>query len=250
MARIRTQHFKSENLNFKYDVNVDKEGTFSTTIPQVVVAEMVKVGIKLGMNRLNNEGYFTARSLDELKREVETVAKQFSEKELVEEKIVVKYAIDTFCHYCKGKKGLYPNGGLQQDVEGYDSGYNWLDGTKKHDGGPYGFEFAFLIWKVKIWKFPNGEIKREYDRLEEPEAKKDETLWWLHSVVRMGFDFQSSTQEIDYTPEIGLFFKNLVLHIWNINENICEFFGEKVDLSKIELSKLKLLGFTDTKEGE
>lgn len=56
------------------------------------------------------------------------------------------------------------------------------------------------------------------------------------------------TKEIDYTPQLGLFFKNMLLYIFNMNEKIREIFGEDFDLSKIDFKKIPQLGFSGGKE--
>jgi hypothetical protein len=39
-------------------------------------------------------------------------------------------------------------------------------------------------------------------------------------------------KEVDYTPELGLFFKNIILYIFRINEQFLKIFGKEVDLAK------------------
>lgn len=248
LPRLRTQWFRSENLTFSYDVSVDKEGNFTTTLPEDIVAKLTKIDILLNRNRLGKDGFFSALSLKELQDEVENTVRKYSEKKLIEEKVIIRYAIDTVCHYCKGKDGtIYPDGGWQMDVEGE---YDWEGGTKEqfsNDCAPYGFEVYLELKKVKVWEFPDGEIKKEYIRLEDSDYENDELMHWLDSIVRMGSN-NSSIKEIDYSPQVGLFFKNLILYICNMNEKIKEIFGEEVDLSKISLDRLNansMLGVED-----
>jgi len=194
----------------------------------------------LSQNRRYNYGYFGADSLRELEKKVEQEADKYSKKELVDEKIIVRYAVDTSCSYCKGVSGkLYPNGGWEQDAEGHENGYHWEEGTKprSYGVGSYSFEVGFEIKKVKTWKFPNGEKSKEYLRLEESEIKEDKLLYWLNSLCSLYPSSSSSIKEIEYTKEIGLLFKNMVLFIFNINENILRIFGKDFDLSKIDCLK-------------
>ena len=90
MPRVRTVRYKSEVLEFSYVVNVDKEGNFSTTLPEEAVTKMMQVSIHFHSNRQYREGYFSAPSLNELIKEVTDTAKQYSEKELVEEKLILR----------------------------------------------------------------------------------------------------------------------------------------------------------------
>lgn len=243
MPKLNTLHYEHENLSFNYDVNIDRQGNFTTTIPKEIAEKLMCIGIKLNKNRRHNYGFFSAESLRELEKKVEEIADKYSKKELIDEKIVIKYAVDTVCSYCKGVSGdLYPNGQWEQDAEGYENGYHWVNGTKDdlYSGGRCSFEVAFELKKVKNWLFPNGEKSKEYLRLEESEVKNDELLHWLNSLCGLSLSSSSTVKEIEYTREIGLLFRDMVLFIFNINENILHIFGKEFDLSKIDC--LKLIG--------
>jgi len=244
MPKLNTLHYKHENLSFNYDVNIDKQGNFTTTIPKEVSEKLMSIGVKLRQNNRHNYGYFHGTSLHELEEKVQKTADKYSKKELIDEKIVFKYAVDTVCSYCKGVSGtLYPNGGLEQDAEGYENGYHWVNGTKSdsYSKGPYSFEIAFEIKKVKTWAFPNGEQSKEYLRLEESDIKDDEILYWLNSLCGLHLNSTSTVKEIEYTKEIGIFFKKMILFIFNINENIRSIFGKEFDLEKIDHNKIPLI---------
>ena len=242
MSKLNTLHYKHENLSFNYDVNIDTQGNFTTTIPKEVAEKLMSIGVKLDENRRHNYGFFSAESLRELEKKVEETADKYSKKKLIDEKIVIKYAVDTVCSYCKGISGkLYPNGRWEQDAEGHENGYHWMEGTKKNYSiSPYSFEVAFELNKVKTWVFPNGEKSKEYLRLEDTNTKDDELLHWLNSLCGLSPSSSSTVKEIEYTREIGLLFRDMVLFIFNINENILHIFGKEFDLSKIDC--LKLIG--------
>jgi len=245
MVRVKTLNYTSEALRFSYIVNVNKQGLFTTTIPQDIVAQLKQVGIELNYNRNYTEGFFSSESLDGLIKEVEKVADKYSEKELIEEKIVIQYRIDTNCHYCKGNNGkLYPDGYLERKGNGGDD-YHWVDGTKGDspmNSNPFGFEVFFKLKKVKVWRFPNGELNNEYCYLIDEDCKTDNVMEWLNSVRHMG-ENNNMPKEIDYSPELGMFFKKMTEHIFMINENIRKVFGEELDLKKIDVTKLQQLGF-------
>ena len=240
MSRLRTQHFNKENFKFKYDINVDKEGNFTTTLPENIVTEMQKVGIEFVRNRLDRDGFFSAKSLNELVDEVETKVKEYLKKELIEEKIIIRYAINTSCHYCLGKDGtIYPDGTFQKKVE---EDHNWKEGTKHQfsmDNSPFGLEFGFELKRVQVWKFPNKDIKKEYHDLWGGDYEEGTTLEWIDSVRHISVD--GTYKEIDYTEELGLLFKNLVLYIANMNEQFEKMFGKDVDLSKVDFKNNNLL---------
>ncbi len=250
MVRIKTQGFYSDNLDFKYEVNVDTEGNFTTTIPKNIVEMFEKIDIKLQNNRLNHPGFFSAKSLEELNEQVQELAMNYSKKELVESKVILEYSIDTTCNYCKGKKGLYPDGNWQQDAEGGDD-FNWVEGSSESGSfscHPFGFKIYVDPKFLEIWKFSNGEIKKEYSRVDDENIGEDKVLDWLCSIRNLGDDSNQNLKEIDYTPEIGLFFKKALSHIFNINEGIIKMFGGELDLSKIDINTLPLLEFSGKKE--
>jgi len=244
MTKINTQLFKDDALTFKYDVGVDKQGMFTTTLPEEVTTKLMQVGIKLGQNRLHTYGFFSATSLQGLKDVVKEAVGEYCEKELVEEKVVIQYLVNTICSYCKGREGaIYPDGGWQKKAEGGDD-YNWVNGTKEthsYNNDPFGFSVAINLQVVKVWKFKNGTIRNEYRNLYEGDYKEDELLEWLDSIRNIGFG-GDNYKEITYSSEVGLFFKNMLLYVFSINEKIKKVFGAEFDLDKIDKSKLGLLG--------
>ncbi|MBE3122079.1 MAG: hypothetical protein IMZ58_07740 [Thermoplasmata archaeon] len=244
MTHLTTLHYENENLTFKYDVSIDKQGRFTTTIPKEITEKLMSIGIKLNSGRRQTYGFFSAESLNELEKKVEETADKYSKKKLVDEKIVIKYAVDTHCSYCRSaSRNIYPNGRVEEDAEGYEKGYHWIEGTKHSssmDRKPYSLEVAFEIQKAKTWEFPNGEQTKEYVRLEESDTKDDEVLYWLTSLCGLSFSHDSTVKEIEYTKDIGVLFRNMILFIFNINEQIHFIFGEEFDLSKIE--PLRLMG--------
>lgn len=243
MATINTQYYKSENLKTKYGVSVDKEGNFTTTLPPDIAKELIRVGIDLKSNRLNNYGFFSALSLKELKHTVEEVLDKYSEKELLEEKVILRYSVETACSYCKTKDGqIVPNGSYANEIDGE---YDWTSGTLETNATerrPFGFSCFVKPISVKVWKFSNGEVKKEYLHGANGCFDYDEVLKWLDGLC--GITSEGNHKEIDYTPELGLFFKNMILYIFSINEKIKNAFGEDFDLSKVTLDTIKKLGFT------
>ena len=241
MPNLTTLHYNNENLSFKYDVSVDKQGNFTTTIPKEVSEKLMSIGIKLNTSRRQNPGFFSAESLMELEKQVKEVADKYSKKKLVSEKIIMRYSVDTRCSYCRSAKGnIYPNGRWEEDAEGHENSYHWIESSLKQSAmncGPFALEVAFELVKRRIWQFPNKETTTEYERLGESDLKKDGVMDWLHALC--GIDFaHNNAKEIEYTNEIGLFFKNMMMFIISINERICQVFGGEFDLSKIEPLKL------------
>jgi hypothetical protein len=241
MPNLTKQRYKSENLSFEYDVYVDKQGNFTATLPKDVVEKLEGININLQWGRRGRKGWFSEKSLHELEKAIKETADKFSKKKLIDEKIIIRYAVDTRCSYCRSANGnIYPNGHWETQAEGEKNGYHWIESSLKQtamDRGPFALEVAFEIKKRRTWQFPNKETTIEYERLEESELKKDGVMDWLYALC--GIDFSHNNEkEIEYTDEIGLFFKNMILFIININERICQVFGGEFDLSKIEPLRL------------
>lgn len=240
MLRLLTANCSTIKLKFSYEISVGKDGLFATTLPKEVVDSMQKAGIKLARNRLNNYGYFEDNSLTGLKNQVQVDVEKYSKRELVSVKTVLLYSIETNCHYCKTKVGeIVPNGRWQQKEDGE---YKWIEGSKGRSmmsAEPYGF-FCYVEPKLlNTWKFPDGEYYKEY--LSIPDGNKDKNLDWLNSVVHMGKTNYSEPKEIDYTPELGKFFKSIIIYVCQMNEKLKELFTEDIDLSKAKLESFQKL---------
>jgi len=251
MPKLTRIQYKNKNLKFTCDVYIDKEGEFSTTIPKEVAEKLMSIGVRLKTNRLHNPGYFHAKTLEELDGKVKEAADKYSERTLIDERIIIKYAVDIACAYWMSKEGdIYPNGVWDRDIT--EDTPRWIEGSKKRGfqhRGPVGFEVAYEICKKKRWRFPNGEESKEYVRLEDEDVKDDEILRWLRALPSMQLEYGREGKEIEYTPDIGMFFKSMVEYVWAINENIRRVFGEEFDLAKIDHMKM-LEGLVTNKIGD
>lgn len=232
MAKLTTRFYKSENLSFQYDVNIDKEGNFATTIPGEVVEKLKEVGIELKTNRLRNEGYFYSDTLDGLEKVVKAECDNYSKKELVEKRIILRYSLDTSCSYCRTKDGtLVPNGSYARKLDGDYTNTFGTDETNERHSKPFGFSCYVKPFIVTVWKFPDGRIQNVYEHLRD-EDSQDEIIRWLVGLASMSIAFDTKYKEIDYTPELGLFFKNIILYIFRMNERFIQVFGKEMDITK------------------
>jgi hypothetical protein len=231
MSKLIIEHCKTNKLQFSYSVSVTKDGLFSTTIPKDVVEKLESVGIELGRNQKDNNGYFCDDTLKGLNSKIYEVVNKYSSKKLIEEKIVLLYSIDTTVSYCKGKTGkIYPNGRWQQDEE---KDYTWIEGTIQHDAchsAAYGFSIFVEPKLLKVWQFPNGEQFKDYQSIPEDMIEEGSTLDWLNSIAAMNLDSSKQPKEIDYSEKVGMFFKQSLLYIINLNERLKELFSDTVDL--------------------
>lgn len=250
MGRIRSSNYYSDRLSFKYDISVDKAGLFSTTLPPVVVQQLKDSGIEVNRNRSGNDGYFNDRTMEGLITQVKKVADKFSSRELIERKIVLLYSLETTCSYCKRKDGeLVPNGYHLEEIGG--AGCKWEGGnidTHAMHSAPYGFQVYVEPQIKEVYKFCDGKTVDEYHNLRDEDKKEGTTLYWLDSIVSMSKG-ELDPKEIEYNEKVGLFFKSLLLYIFNINEKLQAALNPHLDLSKpLGLELNPILGL-ETKNG-
>jgi hypothetical protein len=230
-----------DKLEFEYFINVTSEGLFTAYLPEDVVEKLESSGIDVGYGRGRRKGYFEAHALKDIEEQIKKATEKYSEKKLKSTKIVLRYEIITTCSYCKTKKGeIVPNGGWEQRLN-KSRDYNWINGTKDMDNcysEPFGFRVYVEPQRLNVYIFPDKTEHKEYVSLEDDEIKDESTLDWLNSISSISADDDNNIKDIDYSEEVGLFFKNIILYICNLNEKLKKLFGEKMEISKKSLPLL------------
>jgi len=234
----------TDQIEFEYFINVTSEGLFTTYLPEEVLIKLEKYGIEANYGRGRRKGYFEAQSLKEIEEKVKNIANKFSESKLILSKIVLRYEIITTCTYCKTKKGeIVPDGNWQQRLDkGKD--YDWFSGTKNMDNcnrEPFGFRVYVEPQKLNVYVFPDKTEYKEYQNLEDEDIKENSTLDWLCSLAAISPDEENNIKDIDYSEEVGLFFKNIILYICNLNEKLKKLFGDKIEITQKSLPLLSKL---------
>lgn len=246
--------YGGDGNSFSYDINVDKEGLFSTTLPAEIVAKFEAAGVELKPNRLNNKGYFSDKTYEGLKKQVAAVVAEYLSRELVSEAIVIKYVIQTQCAYSFNDAGdIIPNCGYEFTGRGHnDPGLaGWSGGTVDMDAThrrPFGIQVYAKPFFRRSYKYKSGVVRVEYDRLQEPDKKDRPNLAWLDGVVGIavpdahwGHKDTEGCAEIEYTEEVAEFFVNLLTSICKVNERIKDFLTPDA-IRVIAQNKTKLLG--------
>lgn len=249
MAKVSTERFRIEAegnkelfLDFKIDINVTKDGMFSATLPKEVVEEFKKSQIDLATNRARNEGYFSDWSMEQLKQQIIGKCNHLLSRELIAEKIIIKYSIQTMASYVIDKDGdIFPNG-VYENVTG------WRDGTKilsSTDQSPFGILIYAKPFYRRDYRFKNGAIKTEYEgfnpfgsgTVQEDESNK--YLCWLQGLTSISPS--GETQEIDYTEDTAKFFVDAIKAICRINEKLKDIISPE-KIKEIVEKGAKLLG--------
>ena len=247
MGKLKTHKYHSDRLDFSYEISVDKEGYFTTMIPKDVVEKLESVGIHVSANRLRNKGYYAVSTLDGLIEAVKKDADKYSKEKIIDRTIVLLYKIDTLCSYWKTKAGDFvPNGYWDPKSDDKDKGY-WEDGTEDRNScnvGPSGF-LIYVEPQIRIIsEFPDGTKHNTYENLKEADYEEKSTLHWLESICAMAPDTSGGrdVKEIEYTEEVGLFFKNALMFIFQLDARFKKFINKECDLQKaIEVNGGRLM---------
>ena len=227
-------------LEFAYTINVSKEGIFSTTLPKEIVSIFQKYGIQLSCNRLNNPGYFSAETLDDLKEQVNKVVEFFFSRELINEEIIIKYQIGITCSYCKsdGVTGdIVPNG------RWVNGDYHWFNGNIEVNATnqrPYGIIIYAKPFKKLTYRYIGNVEKEEYETLSESDINDKYYLNFLNSFCGIIEDRYQKKQEILYTEQSAKFFVDLIVSICQLNDKVKDFLHPDGIIKMIE-NRTKLL---------
>lgn len=229
--RIVLDGAEKQELDFRFDVNVNKDGQFTTTLPESITERFLDAGLTLGRNRMGRHGYFTATTLEALKQAVSDKAKEYLSKELIAERVVLRYAIDTWAAYCMDANlEPVPNGYFVKPHSLYEKEYKthgWQEGTQ-HVNATNAHAYGIMVYVYPFvrrdYRYRTGTFKTFYDRLKETEIEAGgETLRWLEGLGTISETGVGRIQEIDYDENVGAFFVGLVKSIFMLNHRIKDF---------------------------
>lgn len=247
---------------FTCDINVNVSGEFTTTIPKEVADKFLAAGVDLKVRGRagGRPGYFSASTKQELLDNVGKIIADYTSRELVSEKIVIRYLVQTTCSYSKDPEGnIVPNCGFEW-VKTRD--YKWMEGTIESNAThrkPFGLQIYAAVCNRQEYRYKSGKVKIEYDGisdmhdLETADKKKRPNLYWLAGLCSMaipggnyGDPDESSVKEVDYDERVAGFFVELLKYICKVNESIKGKL-EPETIKKMAHSNLKLLGSGDKK---
>ncbi|RYC70759.1 hypothetical protein [Spirosoma sordidisoli] len=228
---------------FQYDVNVTKDGVFSTTLPSDVASRLELAGISLAQNRLGNKGYIESKTFDELIKRVRDIVDLYFSKELISEKIIIRYAIRTTCAYVLDKDGNIAPNGTYSPL----GGAGWINGTVPQHASspmPYGILAYCKPFVRRDYLYKNGKIKTEFvsniDWRTDDLLESGVALKWLNDLCSICPPDNAPVQEIDYTEPVAAFFVQLIKSLCAINEKIKDFL-DPVSIKTIAESNGRLL---------
>lgn len=234
-----------QKIDFQTPVNVTKDGIFTTTLPKEAVEKISEYGLELNRNRLGNPGYFEAKTLSELKINIKTKCLEALSRELVEDKMVIKYQINTECAYCKDADGeIVPNGlWLKKETEDNMTD-RWVNGTGNGQFASYQAHTPSIsVWACvfhkKKYRYQSGKEVTLLEKYEPKCSRSESAIDWINSLCRcepthisrdkFGVNekgrqlIYNRLPEVDATEKNAQFFKVMFQMLFKMNEMFSSF---------------------------
>lgn len=213
-------HRGSEDIKFTYDVNVAKDGTFSTTLPKEAVSKIEAYGVELNKNRQGNSGYFCSETMDGLERKIREVVNDAVSCELVCTEDVIEYQISICAQYCKNKADegdteLYPSS------HGLNGNCQFVEGNVSSDlvsKNPISFSVYAMPVTIKRYRYKSGREREEKVPIEGGKYDSKSAILFLNSIMNVYPDKYKKVKQMPCTEENAQFFKNAITSIWKLNE--------------------------------
>ena len=234
MAKVKTiniykadQNTRTVLMDCKVDIKVNSSGVFYAMLPdeqyyKLKAMNMLPKGydIKQGM---------TAKTMSELETMIHESIQPLVEFKQVENKIVIKYLIQTACVYCKSTDGKYfPNaGGVYRNeniITEPGGGFKFFEGTERRDqlsSGPYMMSIVVRFKRRIPNEYKDGTQRTYYERVEYNDAELGANGKWLRELIGISSDRYSSDDnlpEIEYNEKNALFFRKFVEGIFYVND--------------------------------
>ena len=219
--RVDTEGSK-EDQNYRiveFVINVNMEGEFTTTLDADLVFEFEQAGISLTSNGRANgrDGFFSAKSKDDLCKQISEVYQEMYSRELIEEKRILRYQLATTASYGFTVDGaIIPNLSWEEDGV-VDMEKHWVGGTvSSHSASPQptGVQMYIKPLTKLVYKYRSGkevvEYKKDFRTAHHTDVLNSEYHWcWLANIVSTIPSRSGTMREIDYTEETGKFFVTL-----------------------------------------
>jgi hypothetical protein len=264
MAKLKTEKLvfdgtEKREFAISFDINVNKDGSFTTTIPSDIVKLFEDASIDVSRNQLGNKGYFTANTYDGLVKKVKDTCLEYMSREMILEKVILKYCIQTRCSYAFDKDGVViPNpsatwSGVKDEWDKnrccYNSFAKWIEGTVDISSNNNS-SFGFLIYAEPMirwdWKYKSGKVKIEYTKMcyggeiAELALEDGYFLRWLNDVPCITMPPDGDMKEMDYSESVCEFFVGIIKSVAMMNEKIKDFL-EPEAIQMIAEKKMKFL---------
>lgn len=245
MPKLKDLHILVTNENDKIDfttpVSVTKDGIFTTTLPNHAYNELGTYGLAMRKNRIGNPGYFEAKTLEALEKELTDFAKECISRELVENILVIKYEINTQCYYIKDEDGeTVPNGRWCKNHKAFDEGKAiWKEGNAVPPGRTCTPSFSAFarVYHKKTYQYQSGKKVINYERYDPAyNGRTTNPNDWINGLCNIGAHKETGLfgqslkdedlarmPEVEATEENGRFFVTIFKMLFKMNELFSEF---------------------------
>ena len=165
-------------------------------------------------------------------------------EEIVSDKLVILYRIETVCEYAKHENMYYP--GTPQEGPLPFSYHELYSGTKNPSFGqePYGFRIYCKVRRKITKRYADGDEKSLLEKVQI--NKLGENGKWINGLRLIG-DFSgfvsTEVKEIEYTEERAAFFRKFLSMIFMVNDFVIENSTPDLLQKHIESQSMKLLSF-------
>lgn len=214
-------------LNFSVDIRVNSSGVFLAKLPTEIEDKLKTFNMLSDDYRRGGE--FSANTLGEIEKLINTAIEPLTEFEQIENRIVIKYLIKTACVYVKTKDGEYLPNSMDKTKEYEETGNSsfYHNGTEKRDGGTrhgtYGVEIYCGFRRRITNRYKDGTEKTYYDYVKREDLGINGQ--WISDLIGISpsiyYDTLSQVNnapEIEYTEKSALFFRQFITGIFKINE--------------------------------
>lgn len=212
----------------EFVVNVNVEGEFTTTLSEEDVLFIKSCGVILMQNRAGREGFFYDQTKSGLSKKVNDVFEQCYSREMIEEKIVLKYSFVTVGDYGLSMSGeIVPH--LAWKLDGnLDLDTYWQHGTNIGSNTftiSTGVRMYISAQYKRTYKYLKGDNKIEYKSISmhnEPDKEKY-NLSFITSLNHQSIPKYGKVQEMDYTEERAKFFVDMYKNLCKLSNAISKF---------------------------
>lgn len=236
MAKVTTLIIRSRSIDgqvfVQVPVSVNSKGIFTGTISKTESIKLTKYDPQIPED--GRESSFSAASLAELEIKLNKYLKDLVSCELIEEKEVIRYQIETACAYCEGDKEdnfeIYPNGSYMPDrlqEKGTNLCSRWKGGTKNiyaQSPSPYYTKVYCAVYRKKTYAYRSGREITQYEYAPSKYVAYNENDYveWLKNVCSIAPINNYSIKEVDATQENAAVFVQLIKFICKANRIITE----------------------------
>ena len=215
-------------LNFSVDIRVNSSGVFLAKLPTEIEDKLKAINMLSDDYRRGGE--FSANTLGEIEKLINTAIEPLTEFEEIENRIVIKYCIKTACVYVKTKDGEYLPNSMDRTKKYEETGNSHFfhNGTEERDGGsrngPYGVEIYCGFRRRITNRYKDGTEKTYYDYVKREDLGINGQ--WIRDLIGISpsssgyfvIDQVNNAPEIEYTEKSALFFRQFITGIFKINE--------------------------------